>query len=112
MIYATFPFLLTPLCKITAGLLTSLIFTLHTLHSIEGVGVGGGGGSPLGAWHSSVAGQRLLRVRLRRRSKQEGLTYSATMGSRDVPYRGLQELMVAFSLFTQVGRDWGKQLEM
>lgn len=36
MIYATFPFLLTPLCKITAGSLTSLIFTLHTLHSIEG----------------------------------------------------------------------------
>lgn len=38
MIYATFPFLLPPLCQITDASLTSLIFTLHTLHSIRGGG--------------------------------------------------------------------------
>lgn len=60
VIYATFPFLLTPLCQITTGSLTSL--TLHTLHSIE---VGWGGGSLLGtAWHSSVAGQAAAPQRL------------------------------------------------
>lgn len=37
--------------------------------------------------------QRLLRDCPRRWSKQGGPTYSATMGSRAVPHRGLQELM-------------------
>lgn len=98
VIYATFPFLLTPLCQITTGSLTSL--TLHTLHSIE-VGVGG---APCLVPRGTVqlqGRQRLLRDRLRWWSKQA--TNSAAMGSRGMSPRA----HVAFSLFTQVKWDWG-----
>lgn len=72
-------------------------FTLHR-------GGVGGGGAPCLVPRGTVqlqARQRLLRDRLRWWSKQA--TYSAAMGSRGVSPRA----HVAFSLFTQVKRDWG-----